>query len=152
MATSTIPAAIDALLTALRASEDLADPVKVVDGYPRFRITNIDLVSVGGKDEPVASGEQTPAALGGQRREERYSLAVYCSSSRGGEDQKTVRDRAFALMAAVEDVLRADGTLGGVVRFAQVGGGITLLETDADTAPAGVFAEVGFLVDVQARI
>lgn len=152
MATSTIPAAIDGLLTALRASADLAAPVKVVDGYPRFRITNVDLVAVGGKDEPVAAGEQTPAGLGAQSREERYSLTVYCSSSRGGENQKVVRDRAFELMAAVETVLRTDGTLGGAVRFAQVGGDITLLETDADTAGQGVFAEVSFLVDVQARI
>lgn len=150
MSTSTIPTAIDALLDALRALN--LTGVKVVDGYPRFPIERTDFIAVGGAPEPTAAGEQQPAGLGNQRRREGYTLAVYCSSSRGGENQKAVRDRAFELMAAVENVLRTDATLSGAVQFAQVGGDIALSQTDDDTAENGVFAEVAFRVSVEARI
>lgn len=149
---STIPAVIDALLALLRARPELAAPVEVFDGFPRRVIDNLDFVAVGGKSEPVADGTQAAAVLGNRRRDETYTVRVYCSSSRGTQDQKVTRDRAFALMAAAEDAIRADPTLGGRVKSAQVGGRIVLQETDADTAEAGSDAEVSFDVSVEARI
>lgn len=150
MATSTIPAAIDGLLALVQVQKDAA--TKLVDGFPRFAITNVDLIAVGGKTAPVADGRQETAALGNRRREETYDLRVTCSSSRGGTDQKAVRDRAFALMAVVEGAVRADVTLGGAVRVAQVAGSVTLFETDFETSKDGVFAEVSFDVACTARI
>jgi hypothetical protein len=156
---SSIPAVVDAVLAMLRARPELAAPVEVWDGFPRRAITDIDLVAVGGKDEPTADGTQDAVTLGNRRRDETYTLRVYCSSSRGtgapgplGADQKVTRDRAFALMAAAEAGLRADPTLGGLVISAQVGGRTALQQTDADTAPDGSFAEVSFDVSVRARI
>lgn len=151
MSTSTIPAALDALLAMARAAAPAA--VKVVDGFPRFAIVNTDLIAVGGKAEPTASGRQTAAALGARRREERYTLRVSCLSARGvGTSQKDVRDIAFTLMGYVETGLRNDPTLGGKVQSAQVDGDLTLFQTEADSADQGTFAEVSFDVSVQARI
>lgn len=150
MATSSIPAAIDGLLTLLRANVDSS--TQVVDGFPRFTVTDTDLIAVGGKPAPTAEGTQTAAVLGGRKRDENYVLHVTCSSSRGGEDQKAVRDRAFALLAVLENVVRNDITLGGAVRTAQVEGGITLSQTDVDTAADGVFAEVAAEIAVWNRI
>jgi hypothetical protein len=150
---STIPAAIDALLAIARARPELAAPVEVWDGYPRREITNdLDLVAFGGQAEPVADGTQEAVTLGNQRRDETYTVRVHCSSSRGGENQKLARDRAFALMAAVEAGVRADPTLGGRVMSAQVGGRIALFQTSEETAHLGSDAEVSFDISIRARI
>jgi len=149
--TSTMPAAIDGLLALLRARPSL-ERVQIVDGYPRFDIVDTAFIAIGGKPEPVAEGAQSSAALGARKREERYTLRVYCSASLGGDDQKAARDQAFSLMAEVEDAVRQDVTLGGAVRVAEVAGSISLSQTDHDTAAFGVFAEVSFDVAVQARI
>lgn len=150
MSTSSIPAAIDGLLTLLRAQVDAG--TQVVDGFPRFTIADTDLIAVGGKPSPTADGSQTAAVLGGRRRDENYTLHVTCSSSRGGDDQKGVRDRVFALLAVVENTVRNNLTLGGAVNTAQVEGGITLSQTDAESAEFGVFAEVTFEIAVWNRI
>ena len=154
MATSTIPAAIDALLALLRtAAPDVdLDPEKVVDGFPRFTITDSDFIAIGGRAEPTVDGTQSAGPIGNHRRDENYTIRVACSSSKGGKDQKLVRDRAFALMGVVEDVVRDHPTLSGTVRLAQVGGSVLLGQTDFETAGKGVWAEVSFDVAVQARI
>lgn len=152
MASSTIPAAIDGLLALCRARPELAAPVEVFDGFPRRPIDNLDFVAVGGKAEPVADGTQDAAALGNRRRNETYTIRVYCSSSRGTADQKVTRDRVFALMAAVEKAVRDNVNLGITGVEAQVGGRVALAETDADTTDAGSFAEVSFDITVKARI
>ncbi len=151
MSTSTIPAAIDALLALVRATAD--SNVHVVDGFPRFRLTDVDLIAVGGKPEPTASGEQSAAGIGSGRRAENYTLRVTCSSSRGvGQSQKLVRDRAFALMGYVETGLRRDHSLGGIVLQAEIAGGVELNQSHPETFGDDVVAEVLFDVAVQARI
>jgi hypothetical protein len=151
--TSTIPAAIDALLAMARARPELALPVEVWDGYPRREITNdLDLVAFGGQAEPVADGTQEAVTLGNRRRRETYSVRVYCSSSRGGDDQKATRDRAFALMAAVEAGVRANPSLGLQNVTAQVGGRVALFQTSDETAHLGSDAEVSFDISIEARI
>jgi hypothetical protein len=149
---SSIPAVIDAVLAMLRGRAELAAPVEVFDGFPRRPIDNMDFVAIGGKAEPVADGTQDAVVLGNRRRDETYTVRVYCSSSRGTADQKVTRDRAFTLMGVVEDALRTDPTLGGRVMSAQVGGRVALEQTEAETADAGSFAEVSFDVSVRARI
>lgn len=152
MSTSTIPAVIDALLTLVRARPEMAAPVQVFDGFPRRPIDDVDFVAIGGKSEPVADGTQEATALGNRRRDETYAVRVYCSSSRGTADQKVTRDRVFELMAAIESAVRSDVSLGGLVISAQVGGSVTLFETDAETAADGSFAEVSFDITIRARL
>lgn len=150
MTASTIPAAIDALLVQLRAVAD--DSVRVVDGYPRFALTNMDLIAVGGTREAAATGVQVAEDVAGGRQET-YALQIRTSSSRGvGVEQKVVRDRAFELMALVEEALGLDTTLGGTVYLAEVGGDVDLFQTNAETARDGTHAQVNFFVLVQAGV
>lgn len=146
---SSIPAVIDALLAVARTA---LPGVEVFDGFPRRPIDNIDFVAVGGKSEPVADGTQDAVVIGNRRRDETYTVRFYCSSSKGTPTQKATRDRVFELMAAVESGVRNDPTLGGLVMSAQVGGRVSLQQTDIDTADAGSFAEVSFDITIRARV
>ena len=150
---STIAAAIDALVAGLTAA--LA-PVQVMDGPFVGETPDLDFVAVGGLlDDDSVTGEQVPAALGAQRREETYGITVQAAAYEGGGTQKAVRDRAFAHLAAVETWLRANYALGGVVRYAQVGGPISLDQRppiDDDDVVLGRKAVVTFTVACSARI
>lgn len=69
----------------------------------------------------ITRSQQTAAALGRQRREEDYTLAIEVSVvGHHADDPDTLADRAAVLVAEVEDALRADVTAAGVVRVAQV--------------------------------
>jgi hypothetical protein len=131
MVTSRIPATIDALLAACRASTDLTG-VQVVDGPPPnwTLLANVDVLYVGGSPDDIgsgAAGEQDFAQLGAQRRDERFLIAVTADCWNGNADMKAARDRAFTLMAAVEKILRGPGgdpSLGGAVLYSDVAGPI----------------------------
>jgi hypothetical protein len=147
---STIPAAIDALLEQLRTVAPT--DVKVVDGFPRFRLTDTDLIAVGGTAEPTASGDQQPSDVS-DGRSETYALRLRATSSRGiGTAQKVVRDRAFAMMDLVDEALALDTSLGGAVHLAEIGGAEDFFQTDAESAGEGTHAEVAFSVLVQAEV
>lgn len=120
MATSSIPAAIDGLLGLLRASSALRN-VEIIDGEPTTN-TPKEFIAVAFAEDggEVVSGQQAPATLGNLRRSESFDIACFVSAWNGGTVMKTVRDRAFALYAAVEDAVRTGGTLGGSVIFADI--------------------------------
>lgn len=142
MAVSTIPAFKAALAAALRSRANLAN-VQVSYGAP--------LPSPADEFVWLADieGEQEAAALGAQRREEIYELMVIVNVIRAGADQQAVTERAYALAAEVENELRGDGTVGGVVRFAQVAGPFRLEEMASDTHRG---AQLTITVAVRARI
>lgn len=153
---TTVPAAIDALVVALETAAPR--PVKVVDGFPRFTLTDTDLIAVGGKPEPTAAGRWAEMAEGAfpgvSPVMETYLVSVTCRCSRGvSASQKDVRDRAFALVELVNDAVQADPTFGGVVRSAQARiGDFTLTQTSAENAQSGTFAEVVFPVELTALL
>jgi hypothetical protein len=68
----------------------------------------------------VVDGTQEYRALGTVRKFEDYTATLFIGVSREGTDQQAADDRALALMAEVEDVLRDDPTVGGTVLTAQV--------------------------------
>lgn len=142
MASSTVPAFKAALAAALAARPALHD-VQVAYGAPLPAPARefLWLADV--------EGEQEPAALGAQRREESYLLTVIANALREGQDQQAATERAFELVAELEDVLRDDGSLSQTVRFAQVAGPFRLEEMSSDTARA---AQVTVTVAVRARI
>ncbi|MEW6583476.1 MAG: hypothetical protein AB1416_12030 [Actinomycetota bacterium] len=114
MATASISAFKAALLTRLQARPGLAG-VQVTWGWPPGDLEP-EWIMLGDVD-----GTQAAAALGAQRREEEYFLDVTISVVRDmADDPRETADRAFALAAEVEDELRGDASLGGVVREAQV--------------------------------
>ena len=118
--TSTIPAAIDALIAALDAADS---GFQILDGPAVGVALALEHILVGGSmDEDTASGEQTRAELGSLSRSDRFDILVQCGAYSGGGTQKAVRDRAYAGMAVAETVVRADPTLGGAVLDSQVAG------------------------------
>lgn len=154
MATSTVPAAIDALLAILRTTPALAD-VSVVDGPPTTNAIG-DRLFVGyqpGRDVAVEILQEWNAA-GARTRDEAYDIACYAESRGGDLDMQPRRTRAFEVVAAVETALRATNaaptapTLTGTVLWAELtAGGLEQLQT-ADGPVSGV----AFTVHCRARI
>lgn len=161
MATSVVPALIDALVT--QATAALPDRL-VVDGYGVTSDTNQNVLMVGvddpdsGQSANSQTGEQTMATMGTPRsRDEEGDVTCAALSWNGNTDQKAARDAAYATVAAVETILRADPTLG----VGQPGrvvcqlGGHTLSQNqyaDTDTQAGGCDALVIFTVHFKARI
>jgi hypothetical protein len=126
MATSTIPALKAALLSLLAARTNLSG-VQVVWGAP-LPNPGREFIALAGTE-----GEQQTAAIGRLRREEEYRLTIYASTLREGQNQQACTERAFALVAEIEDAVRADPSIGGVVRTALVDGPFTLEEGATDS-------------------
>lgn len=129
MATSTIPAFKDAIVTRIAADPDMAGVrvdygVSVPPGNHPDWVWFGDTRSDDGTNGAFPGGQRA-AALGLQKREERYVLEVVVSVVRPArERQLTVTERAFQLAAVIEASVRAWGAtspvFGGVVRWAQV--------------------------------
>ena len=155
MATSAVPAAIDALLAILRAAPELAG-VQIVDGPPVDDQSDADQLFVGyqpGEGEG-ASMVQDFAYAGARRREENGVINCWIDCWSGDADIRPRRQRAFELLAVVEDALRATDivpeapTLGGTVQWSQLAGGsLRQVQTDQGTR-----AGIGFTVTYLARI
>jgi len=146
MATSSIPAAIDGVLALLAASTALTG-VQIIDGQPTIDVP-LDFIAVGYAEEASDSitGKQDPQTLGNLRRSEVYSISCEISSWTGATTMKTVRDRAFLLMAGVESAIRADGTLNGSVIFADFGGSIAVAQVQT---VQGAVVTIRFTIEVK---
>ncbi|MFE0875353.1 hypothetical protein ACFW4X_10795 [Streptomyces smyrnaeus] len=155
MATSRAGAAIDALLSILRAAPALAD-VAVVDGPPTQNLTKGKRLYVGWSpaSDQAADITQSFASAGARRRDEDFSIACYLEVRSGDTDMAAKRASAFTLLAAVEDVLRATDsapeapTLDGTVLWSQ----LTAAGLDQDQTQNGALAGIPFTVTCRARI
>jgi hypothetical protein len=147
MATSSIPRAIDGLIANLKADKAFA-AVAIIDGQPTTDLPG-DYVAIGFSDESSASivGNQDVAALGNLRREEKYTISCEVSSWVGTTVMKTARDKAFAILANVERVVRADGTLNGAVMFADFGSSVTASQVQTTNG-----AVVTIVFDISVKI
>lgn len=126
-ATSTIPAFKLALKEALEARPGLSG-VQVTYGSP-LPSPSAEFVWLQG-----VSGEQTARAIGKLSRRERLRLAVQVSVLHNGQDQQIPTERAFELVAEIEECLRQDPTLDatyageGQIGVAEVAGDFELME------------------------
>lgn len=154
MATSRVPAAVDALLAILDASAAL-DGVSIVDGPPTTNLSDSDHVFVGyqpGAESSVTLAQNFNSA-GARTRDEDFTIACYAESRSGDTDMQARRSRAFALVAAVETALRATDaaptapTLNGTVLWAHLTAG-NLMQGQSQGAQAGV----EFTITCRARI
>jgi hypothetical protein len=157
MATSRIPAVIDYLFTTFQAASTLGqaaapNTVAVYDG-PVITGEPARLVLWVGIDDPnadvpqSASSDQSWAALGKQSKNEQVSVNCTAQAWGGETDVKALRTQVFALVSAVEDILRADVMAGGIFQFSQVTG-LVLYQNQ----PTQGFAQVAFQIEGQARI
>lgn len=150
MSTSRTPAVIDALVTLCAAAPTLVG-VTVVDGPFTTNLADPDVLFVGdtARGDPAANAQQTWAGLGAQRRDQIVEVVLTAVSRAGETVMKPRRDRAYEIVAAVEDAMRADPTLGGVVIAAGAG---TAESLDQAQTPQGAYAAVTFRVQAKARI
>lgn len=116
MGHSAIPAVIDALVE--RATAALPN-INVYDGFGIPGDLDEDALMIGVGDRSAsapansAGSSQTMAVLGPDRsRDQTGSVTCVALSWNGDADQKAARDAAYAVVAAVEDLLRTDPTLG----------------------------------------
>lgn len=113
MATSTIPAFKDALVTRLSARTGL-DGVQVTYGLPAGAVKREHII-IGG-----ANGSQEYRTIGHLHRMEEYVVQVYVNVIREGVQQQACDERCFALLAEIEDELRTDPTCNNTVLTAEV--------------------------------
>jgi hypothetical protein len=152
--TSRVPAAIDALLTILRARPALAD-VAVVDGPTAVNLTQRRRIHIGWSPDSEQAVEvaQDFSSAGARTRDETFVISCYAESRGGDKDMSFRRTDAFDLVGEVEQALRATDaapeapTLNGTVLWAH-------LTTGNVQQSASEGAEVGveFTVACRARI
>lgn len=142
MATSTVPAFKAALRTLLQARTGLAN-VQVTYGPP-LPVPESEFIWLGD-----VQGAQDRAAMAGTTVEQ-YDATVLIRvlTSTAPDDFKTAGDRAFALMAEVENCVRADQTVSGTVNTAHV----TNFVFEEDAAPEQTSALISVTVQVTAYI
>lgn len=145
MAVSSAPTFKNTLHDALALRAAMAD-VRVSYGMPLGDPPN-DLLIL---DKVV--GRQDSAALGAQKRGEEYALTVIIDCFRQGTDQQTVDERAFTLMADVENYLRDDATMGLVPTFALFEAQIGDFKLEPLASDVARGARLTFEIEVQARI
>ena len=147
---SSVPAAITALIAAFTASAQLgAAGVPVQDGPQLAAATALEAVAVGysgDQNQAAATGTATPEGLGPPDRE-RYAITCVAEVlDPGGNLPAAARTRAYQLHAACGAAVNADRTLGGTVLRAVPGPG-TLTQKQTEN---GALARIVFPVTVDA--
>lgn len=140
---STIPAALDALVAAFTAIGD----VQVIDGRPLS--IDEDYLAVGFASDPEQAAvtvSDEPSDAGLSQTAESYDVACVASAWDGDSVLKVARDRVFEIFDAAVAAVSADHTLSGAVMRAR-------LSSDGliqDVAVEGVLAVIPFTVHIDA--
>lgn len=117
MATSATPALIDALVVACTTalpSAVVTDGKGVTNNPGNYLMIGVD--DPDAQDHTEASDARLSwAGLGNHARDQEGDLWLVAASVDGGGNQKTARDAAYAVMAAVETIARTDPTISGVI-------------------------------------
>jgi hypothetical protein len=112
--TSTVPDVLDALKALLDARR-VAAPAGALAGVEVRTAPSGDPVPFESIQMFGTAGDQEWAALGNRRRRESYTIRAGIFIRRMGAGEalaKEVRDRAYAILAELEDAIRVSPTLG----------------------------------------
>lgn len=155
MATSTIPAAIDYVVTTVKALPAAAAPVVVSDGWSDQRGDTGVVIGITPED-PDTRGVKSWAELGARAQWEEYSIPCVIWARRVGDQaMKQARDAAFVLFDAIDTALRtqAGTTLGGVLKSgtALVSDPVMTQTNTAEEAGDGRICEIHFEVTCRSR-
>jgi hypothetical protein len=152
MATSALPAVIDALVTLATAalpSVTVIDGVGISGSPGDYLMIGVDDPDA---DRPATAGDvqQVRATMSGAR-DETGTVTCCAYSWNGNGDQKAARDAAFATVAAVENILRTTSPTLGVsaVLKTEFGDRTTVSQAQTET---GTDCLVIFSVAYLARI
>lgn len=152
MATSVVPALIDALVTQARTN---LPSTNVYDGFGNTQDPG-DFLMIGVEDPDTdnaafsADTKQAWAHANYTTRDESGEITCVALSWNGNGDQKAARDGAYAIAAAVETFLRANPAL-GVTGLLWTGFGSSSQLSQAQ-GTAGAAAQLIFRIDFRARI
>lgn len=158
MATSRVPALIDALLAAAHAALDSNEAVQVYDGYGvSGNSGDFLMIGVENPNSPdmafSASSKQDVATLGTTRpRDENGSVLCAAYSWNGNANQKLARDTAYGYMAVIEAALRADPNMGIAAGGNFIAGMGDLQRLSQNQSESGADALLVFNVRFFARI
>lgn len=154
MPTTVIPDLIDALVTASDAA--LGADTLVFDGFgitadPAEKMLMIGVDDVDSRDAAwAANAEQEWANANYTARDEQGHVMCAAAAWNGEGNAKTARDHAFAILAAVENLCRANPSLGlTYLLWTSVGTRISLSQNQHD---GGAMAVVVFNITYRARI
>ena len=152
MTTSRVPAIIDYLIAEFTAAATLGaatPPVLVFDG-PVVTAAPAPLALYVGVDDVFTDGgvtsaeaEQSGTGLAAKREE---LVTIHCAAVAwaGTDDMKTVRTSAYAIAAAVEDLVRADASLPAGVQQRPGVTGMVLQQNSADGSTAQVAFQIQY--------
>lgn len=147
---SSVPAAITALLAAFRTSTALGlAGVPVHDGPDIAAAASLEAVAVGytpTQNQSVITGTSAPEGMGAGPDREQYTVTCTAEVLDPGGDIAAARTRAYALHAACGAAITADRTLGKVVLGATPGLGSLQQQQQAN----GALATVTFPVAIDA--
>lgn len=133
---SAIPRAIDGLVAMCNAQAVVGgtlDGVEIYDGYPITLPSGETYLEIATTPDagngPAVDGTQDFVSIPGREKDEQFNIYCAAYSRSGNNDVKIERDRAFAIVRAVEAMVRprepgSDVTLGGAVRWCNVSGRI----------------------------
>jgi hypothetical protein len=151
MATSAVPAVIDALVA---LSDAALSTVTVYDGFGvsddpgDFLMIGVDDPDSGDAASSTDSSQQAATLGTGRARDETGEVTCVALSWNGNGDQKAARDAVFATTAAVETLCRSNPSLSITgYPLLVVGFGATqrlMQNQDEDGAEAAVFFSVRF--------
>lgn len=142
--TSTVPAAINALVQSFTVAPEL-DGVTVMDG-PAIgsqavgQVLSVGYTAVPG--ETAVEAQSEPDGLAGDPGQEQYVVRCTAAVIGGSTDTKAVREAAYEILSAAGTVLVRDQRLGGVVTRASVGGHSMMPEQTGRGAQCMIVFEV----------
>jgi hypothetical protein len=148
MATSKFGAVTDALVTVVGTAG-----TTTYDGPPLTGDTPSDYVIVGGTDNPDDdAGEFTQDwnGLGARAKVETGQVICALLVGTGDDTVKTARDRALVILGLIENAVRSDPSLGGVL----ASGWCQLLSGKPSQRrnQAGLYARIEFVIAYQTHI
>jgi hypothetical protein len=168
MTTSRIPAVIDYLVGLFQNATTLGGPlvngqqtgsVNVIDGSavtadPGPLALWVGCGDIGATIADAATATQSWAALGRMARDEQLTIFCTAQAWSGSDDVRVLRLAAAGVVAAVEDLVRGDASLGGVV---SVPGNAAVTGAQWQQGPGlsgdrGMAVRITFEITAQARI
>lgn len=157
--TTRVPAVIDYLVNTFTAAATIGaatPPVAVYDGpvttgAPSQLVLWVGLQDPDAVTAPVgAESQEEWVGLGARQRNEYLTVHCVAEAWAGGTDVRSVRVAAYDIVAAVEVILQADPTLGGLVLFTDPT--MPQRQLRQNNTEAGQLARVYFQIKAKARI
>lgn len=153
MTTTALPLVLEGVLNAFTNAQSLKDMnVQIYDGPEVDNSYPGDWIGVGHSgaqdgDITAAQGQNSWRGLGAKRMEEIATIDCVISTWDGDTDVKGKRDRAYAILSAVDTIIRQDPSFGGACLF----GGLSTTSLGYRQTTAGFVVEILFSIAYEAR-